>query len=338
MIKLGKNIFLIILLCLFVPQLVEAKDKETLLHFVQISDTHINHEYLPDKAKIRENSEKLFTTAIRQINEIDNVDFVLATGDLINKPEKKLLDKFIEIITALNAPLYAILGNHDVGVSAELSKEEYVRAFQTLPNPTSFTGQMAYYSFSINEIFTVICLDTTNEDFVSRLGRIDDKQLFWLQNELEKNRSKIVILALHISPIDPFRSEQGLFFDPSKKEFLDLIDRYDNVIALFSGDYHAAKLFKANRKIYSIAPATVKYPCAFREVIITEEKKSKLKFWNRKQGFINIRFKWHVIDEPELVEYSKQESIDPVTACGTEQDRENTFQIKIAKTLLSRRI
>lgn len=332
------SLLLVLLLEFVFAYFAFAKEDNVLLHFIQISDTHINFDDLPDKAKIRGNSERLLIKAIDQINEIRDLDFVLATGDLINKPKIELLERFLNIVANLRFPLYVILGNHDVGVGDELKKEDYIRKFYEMENPTSFHNGMSYYSFSPNDYFTVICLDTTHEDFISRLGRIDDKQLFWLQNELEMNRDKFVLIALHISPIDPFKSSQDLFFDPSRKEFLDLINKHDNVIALFSGDYHAAKIFEAYGKIYSIAPATVRYPCAFREIIIKKVNKKKWKFWDKKKEIVDVEFKWHVIDEPELVEYSKNLSIDPGISEGDKEDRENTIRVKVSGSITSRGI
>ena len=221
---------------------------------------------------------------------------------------------------SLNYPLYVTLGNHDVGVNSEVNRKAYIKKYYELKNPTSFTNKMSYYSFSPNEQFTIICLDGTTEKELTSNGQIDDEQLNWLKKELEKNKEKFVIIALHFPLIEPFKSKSHHFIEPDRTKLLDLINSYKNVIGVFTGHYHAARLVKIKNKIHNACPAVVQYPCAFREITISKDEKSK---------HLYVDFKWHVVNEPELVQHSKKASDNWALLQGAEEDRKRTIKLKI---------
>lgn len=319
MIKNWKILFFLFLFLL--PSLpIYGKQDEILLHFVQVSDTHIQRNTASDTHRLLKSSEKLLNTAIEQINHIDDLDFVLATGDLVDQPFEGLITKFQDITMTLRYPLYVTLGNHDVGVNPEINKITYIKKFSEQENFTSFKNQMSYYSFSPNDQFTIICLDGTTEREVTSNGRIDNEQLTWLKEELEKNRKKFVIIALHFPLVEPYKSESHHFIEPDGAKLLDLINSYKNVIGVVSGHYHAARLFKINNKIHNSCPAIIQYPCAFREITISKDKESE---------YLYVDFKWHVVNEPELVKYSKNASDIWALSQGAEEDRKQTIKLKI---------
>src|SRR3989338_625207 len=140
-----------------------ANESKPLLHFVQISDTHLQKSIAKDAERLLGSSEKLLTDAVNEINQIKDLDFVLATGDLVDTPEEELVDKFIEITMSLKYTMYVLLGNHDVSVNGGLRKKGFIKKFTKLENAISFTRDMTYYSFSPNDKFTFICLDGTTD-------------------------------------------------------------------------------------------------------------------------------------------------------------------------------
>ena len=214
--KIFYTVGLILLLCFGSFLVLKAQEPKPLLHFVQISDTHLNYSHTQDATRLLGSSEKLLKKSVEQINEIKDLDFVLATGDLVDIPQEKLVDKFIEITMSLKYPVYELLGNHDVGVNSEVNKKEFINKFRKIENPLSFVNNMAYYSFSPNDKFTVICLDGTTEKVITSSGQIDDKQLQWLKSELEVNKDKYVIIALHYPIIEPFKSTDHFIVEPDR--------------------------------------------------------------------------------------------------------------------------
>lgn len=299
----------------------KEKNKEVLLHFVHVSDTHLQRTIAEDGHRLKGSSEKLLTKLVEEINEIQDLDFVLSTGDNVDQPLVELVEKYIEITMSLESPNYVVLGNHDVGVNVELNKEKYIKKFYSLENATSFTNEMTYYSFSPSDRFTFICLDGTTEKEITSNGNLDEEQFEWLKDELEANKDKFVIVALHFPLIEPFKSESHKFLEPYRTKILDLIKEYKNVIGVFTGHYHAARLIKIKNKIHNTAPAIIQYPVAFREVTISKDEKGE---------YLYFDFKWHQLDVPDLIELSKKNSRNSWKLSeGTPEDREGTIKIRI---------
>ena len=299
--------------------IIKAQGPRTLLHFVQMSDTHLQHSNAKDYERLLGSSEKLLKDSVDQINKIKDLDFVLETGDLVDMPKEELVDKYIEITMSLKYPFHVLLGNHDVSVNGGLRKKGFIKKFIESKSP-SFTNEMTYYSFSPNDKFTFICLDGTTEKVVTAHGQIEEeKQFEWLKNELEKNKDKYVIITLHFPLIEPYKSQTHFFVEPDRGELLNLIDSYKNVIGVFTGHYHAAKLLKIKNKIHNSCPAVVQWPNAFREITITQDDPK----------YLNVEFKWHEVNGLDLREVSKNSSNSWTLTQGTPEDREQVIMLRV---------
>lgn len=297
-----------------------ANEPKPILHFIQISDTHLQKLVAKDAERLLGSSEKLLGDAVNEINEIKDLDFVLSTGDQVDAPDEKLIDRYIEITMASKYPWYVLLGNHDVSVNGGLGKKGYIKKFTSKDAINRvFTGNMAYFSFSPNEKFTFICLDGTTEKVVTPLGQIDDEQLKWLKDELEKNKDKYVIIALHFPIIEPFKSKDHFIVEPDRTKLLEIVESYKNVLGVFSGHYHAAKLIKVKNRIHNSCPAVVQWPNAFREITITQEEPK----------YLSLNFKWHPVNGQKLRDKSKNSSKSWSLTQGTEEDREQTVKLRV---------
>lgn len=317
-----KNIFyLTIILFLFTfkyPAI--SKESKTILHFVHITDTHVHFKYIQNNAKLYGSSQKLLSNLVKQINKMDDLDFVLATGDLVDQSREELFDKFIEITMSLNSPLYVTLGNHDVGVNTRPRKKGIIKKFYASSNKTNFPHLLPYYSFTPNEDTAVICLDTTTEKVVTALGLINDEQLNWLKEELEKYKDKIILIAIHTSPVEPIKIRSHFFLRPDKKELFDIINNYKNVVAIFAGDYELSKIKKYKKKYYITSPSIVKYPFAYREIIVTRKS-------NKRRNKYYMELKWHTIYAPELEKIGKENLNGWENLIGKKRDRERKIKL-----------
>lgn len=87
------------------------------IKFVQVSDAHLsaNSEY----------SQKVLKSAIADINTLQDVSFVVFTGDNINNPSEANLKLFLKIVKKLKVPYYIAIGDHDVYKANGLSKVRY---------------------------------------------------------------------------------------------------------------------------------------------------------------------------------------------------------------------
>ena len=312
-------LFLLVFLSGSLFTYLKAQEEKPLLHFVQISDTHLQSMIAPDGERLLKSSEELLTTLVNQINEIKDLDFVLSTGDNVDQTKEELVNKYIEVTMSLKYPLHVLFGNHDVGVNVALNKKEYIKKFA---GSTSFTKDMSYYSFSPNEKFTFICLDGTTEKIITANGQIEEEEQWkWLKEELEQNKDKFIIIAQHFPLIEPFKSKSHFFLEPDRTKLLELVNSYKNVIGVFTGHYHAARLFKIENRIHNSNPAIIQHPCAFREITITQEKPK----------YLLVDFKWHEVKKPELREKSKANSKSWRVSEGAVEDREQVIKWKIYK-------
>lgn len=58
------------------------------LKFAQISDVHLSDKTVDTSYKVLSHTPELFKDEIEQINSVPHIDFVIVTGDLIDKPKK----------------------------------------------------------------------------------------------------------------------------------------------------------------------------------------------------------------------------------------------------------
>lgn len=71
-------------------------------------------------------SPRLLDDAVAQLNEHNELDFVMFTGDLIDKPFEKELKAVLPHLNKLNAPWYFAFGNHDRCVGGYLTTLVYL--------------------------------------------------------------------------------------------------------------------------------------------------------------------------------------------------------------------
>ncbi len=316
-----KILFLVLVISLFTFATGLNAQEAPLLHFVQVSDLHLQKSIAKDGERLLGSSEKLLKDTVDQINMIDGLDFVLGSGDLVDVPDESLVDKFVDITKGIKYPFYVLLGNHDVSVNGGLGKKGFVKKFTDVTGQKSFPEGMNYYSFTPNEKFKIICLDGTTDKIITSHGQLDDKQLEWLKNELEEslNKNQYAIISIHFPPVEPFPSNSHNILEPDKTKFLEIVNSYKNVIGVFAGHYHAARLQKIKNKIYNNNPAVVQYPNAFREITITQNGSK----------YLNVDFKWHEVDGIELRNKSKENSRYPKQHEGNEEDKVQTIKFKI---------
>ena len=87
----------IVTICLTIGMLwgLQACSHSTSLKFVQLSDIHFLENGQNTTFKMTGASSQLLDDAIEQINEEQEIDFVMLTGDIIDKPFEKELRAFL---------------------------------------------------------------------------------------------------------------------------------------------------------------------------------------------------------------------------------------------------
>lgn len=239
------------------------------LNFVQVSDVHLSDA--PDTSyKVLSNSKDLLDSAIKDINSMKGIDFVVFTGDMVNEPTKEYYKDFLTSVAKLKQPVLFTLGNHDVSGNSDntsyLDKSTVVDIIDR-SNPYQKYGK-PYFAYSPNADYRVIVLDTT-EGYEGRSnGYLPNEQLIFLDNEISNNADKVIVIFQHHPVIEPFKSADHKLLNAD--EYMAVLKKYPKVpIAVFAGHYHAAKIITKGHILYSTSPALVTYPNAYRTVKIT---------------------------------------------------------------------
>ncbi len=276
------------------------------LDFIHISDTHITDRD-DTSYKALGSSKELLKDAINQINDIEGLDFVLFTGDLVDYATKENYYNYYYLLTKLKYPSLNTFGNHDFwGMTKEEALEE-VKKY----NP-SYSFSDSYYAFSPKTDYRIIILDATIKDRKTSNGELPPEQLEFLDNELSQSQDKIVVIALHHPPVEPFVANEHALLNA--KEFNDILLKYKNPIVVLSGHYHAAKIRRIGNITYVSTPSTVTYPMAFRHIKIVNFKD-------------RVQFDFNFIQTKldDVLEQNRQNVISYATLAGNEKDRELSF-------------
>ncbi len=220
-------------------------------------------------------SKELYSSAIEDINKFENIDFVLFSGDIVNSPKSKNFDDFIALSKKIKINWYSIIGNHEQHNKYELS--------QNLMDSLHTQRE----SFVIEKNDYVILM--MNVAFVENQKEpvFSEKMLNILDRQLSLLNGKKVIIVQHF-PV--FKTEDVKKGDiVNSKDYLKILDKHSNVIAVLSGHYHFANNLVKDNIVFITAPALIEYPNAYykltfgknnqeRTVIRIETISTSLKF------------------------------------------------------------
>jgi len=241
---------------------------ENNLTFAQISDAHYSSAKTNTSYRLTAESGELLADAVAQVNETPNVDFVMFTGDMVNTPYQKELMAFLSYANKLNAPWYAVFGNHDICIGGNLNKKLYLNILNS--HNKNFNSVKPYYSFAPKKGYKVIGLDSIIDTRITANGELSAEELKWLDKELSKSKDDVVLIFMHGPLIEPMHSSNHLTLNAD--EALKIINKYKNPIAVFSGHYHTTKITQMANVLHVSTPSMVSYPNSFRIVKINNQK------------------------------------------------------------------
>ncbi|MDY6382751.1 MAG: metallophosphoesterase [Cyanobacteriota bacterium] len=310
--KVG-NTFVTICLTVILMWGLQACSHTAALRFIQLSDVHFLENGSNTTFKMIGESPGLLDDAVSQINEQKDIDFVMITGDLIDKPFEKELRAVLPHLGKLNYPWYFAFGNHDRCVGGYLDTNVYLKMLREA-NP-NFKFERAYYSFVPKKGYRVIVLDDIITNEITSQGYVDPTQLKWLKKQLDKAGSDTVLIFMHAPVIEPFASPNHRLRNAS--QVMSLIESYKNPIGVFQGHYHATRVVQHNNVLYIDTPALVSYPNAFRLVSV-ENFKNKTVF----------ELKWFETREKTIQKMAKIMVMVSSIYTGEEKDRNGVYEIK----------
>ena len=180
-----------------------------------ISDTHLFYEDLEE--------------AIKQINQRDDIDFVIHGGDITDMGLIKEFHIFQDLMKNLNKPYFTVIGNHDC-----LANGLFIYREMFGDENYSFVYRDCKFVFFNDVVWE---LNYTEPDYA------------WLAQELRNTPSDIrhTFLITHIPPwTDQFFLSSFLFFNQIVTHF--------NVRMTIHGHNHDPEIYVSNTPELEIAP------------------------------------------------------------------------------------
>lgn len=240
------------------------------LHFAQISDIHIsdlgNHHDL-----LSGQSASFLSRIVAELNRIEDLDFVLISGDLFDTASQTEFEQFQAAIHPLQKPFFVIPGNHDrrnAEATEGLTRHDFARHFnpQIEQRSTRPESQVGYWSVEVHSEVQLIGLDSIVDDDWN--GRLDAEQVAWLESELRQHAEKLILVAIHhplhkLAPIDDHPQYRKFVCD-NGPELLALLDQHPSVKLVLTGHHHQSKADRLGERLHLACPAVGLYPCAYR--------------------------------------------------------------------------
>jgi Icc protein len=176
-----------------------------------------------------------FEKAIAQVNKAD-VDVVLITGDLSNGSQPEQFREFRDRTKKLNAPVYFVPGNHDVGHKMNSGKPT---GFITADKLNAYEKLMGS-SFFAKEAHGVHLIGLDSSLFESGLPR-EQEQWKFIETEMAKTENAPKIVFMHYPLFAKDASEKGGVYwnvEPKPRQRLLKLFEQAKVKGVLTGHLH----------------------------------------------------------------------------------------------------
>jgi 3',5'-cyclic AMP phosphodiesterase CpdA len=243
----------------------------TSLHFAHVTDAHIS-EKGDSWATLGERGPRLLRECFARLNQIDDLDFVLITGDVLDLATPGELQQFVDALGTLRKPWHFVPGNHDgfiheANPTAFRPAEAIPRIDPRLADPPPEANR-SYWSRAVKPGVRLIGLDSRIAD--DWAGVIEPSQLDWLRGELAAHPDDLVLVAIHhpIHPLGPHNRQPWWenFIVQNGQAVERLLDEHSHVKMVISGHHHANQIAQRNGRIHLSTAALTGYPCVYRTV------------------------------------------------------------------------
>lgn len=309
--KIINCVLTLLIACAIGSQVCTAANNN--LRIAQVSDAHFSSFEENTSYKFLKKSPELLDDVIFQINTSGPYDFVMFTGDLVNKPKVSELEKFITHANNLVYPWYAIDGNHDISIDGPLTKRKFLETLAA--NNDNMQQENIYYAFTPKKGFRVICLDSIIDYKLTSNGEISNEEFMWLTQELEKHAKDTVIVCSHVPIIEPFSSPNHKM--QNEYEVRKLLKTHRNPLIVLQGHYHTTKIIQDDNMLVVACPSLVTYPNAFRVININS---------NKQRTLVDVYLK--ETNLKDIQSRSKLRLMGTERLYGEESDRNASFELK----------
>ena len=234
------------------------------IKFVQITDAHLSAD--------SEFTLKVLNSAVADINNQQNIAFVVFTGDNINTPNEKNLVTFTNIANKLKVPYYVVLGNHDVYKNHNMSKTQYYEIIRK-ESPLRRHQRTGNYKFKTNG-FVFLTVDGAKEIIPGAVGYYRQDTLNWVDKTLSKNRRRSVVIFQHFPIEYPQGAERRLKTHKTYKveEYQNMLSKHNNVLAVLSGHLHVNGETMKDGVYHISTPSLLSTPNSYKIIDIVTTK------------------------------------------------------------------
>ena len=173
---------------------------------------------------MNEDGPRLLSSLVSELNQDNELDFVVTAGDLTNGAEADY-EGFTDTMNNLNAPWYPLLVNWDKDETGW--EDHYV----------NITGWTETYYNEVISGYNFIILDSAVQGQVN--GSIDDAQFNWLEDTLDENFGTPTLIFIHhlVDRTDIFGIDED-----SKQRLETLISTRPYILSITSGHIHQNSL------------------------------------------------------------------------------------------------
>lgn len=208
--------------------------------FVQITDVQYG----------KTGSADILDKAVKDINQMNDIDFVVFTGDNTASANEEFLKGFVNETKKLNKPFYVVVGDKDVSKSKHLEKEVYTKKLHKLLGRKS--PESLNYSFKKDNVAFIV-VDGAKDFITMPNGYFNSKTLEWLETQLEFYKDNKIVIIQHF----PVANKCGndLLYTANAKDYLKLINKYDNVISVVAGHFNKNDEISLNGIYYIVTPS-----------------------------------------------------------------------------------
>jgi hypothetical protein len=278
--------------------------------------------------KMHRESVELFTEAVRIVNAVGDLDFVLIPADLTADAERYNHEKLLELLPKIDFPTYVTVGNHDTRAFARediwsgvptISPEADLVNYPELPllyRDYWGPGGKLYYSIEVAPGVRLITLfafpyhHCPDEQFFR--WEVGEEQRTWLESELGKaqRNSEFVIVMYHwpiVSHNIPFWDKEGFpllwsvagrgFQTEDELQVRSILEVFDVPLVL-SGSFHIQDIMEKNGVWHITTGSPISHPTVGARFFELD----------RERGLLHITT--HHIDDipihPGFAEYSRR--------------------------------
>jgi len=207
------SIFLFICSVTVYANFIAAQDAKNPFRFALVTDTHLKQTDARNEVTLRQ--------TVKDLNNQNNLDFVIVAGDVADKGDRPSLLKAKQLLDSLKMPYYAMPGNHDT------------RYCKTTTSTFDSVFVQHHFSFTHKGYFFIGF--NTGQGNSNNRGRVNPQEFNWIDKQLSKIPSQQPVVAITHFPIVTIQVDDSA-------QIVNHLLKYTTK-AILGGHYHRNAVF-----------------------------------------------------------------------------------------------